>query len=413
MKLMKRKLLPAVLAMTGLVCGTVCGCGETADNSISTQNTLEESREADDGLGAKLTSERQLALIEDNQSIWYVEPSEEWICYVGISDFDENGRLELTVSREEAGSCVNTQFYMYEVNEDGSGITKVNVDLGDATRMPDISLNNVINCYRGSDGSLSYAITDSNMSDYSIYEYENYLMTLNNGTLKCESFSRMVCNLADDENPEKYYDAAGNALDAMRYKDAEAEYVNSIYADGYDSFNQMLSFHYYEDGSDFADILQMSYDNFKRMDDAEYAAYVAERYDSNSSVSMGMADIGSLYYTDIDEAYLKNKRWSSFYISNFETGVETDYINNGGAGSRFEKELIFFGNDGTGYYMDIDGNIINFEWTVNDIGSAEAVCEGDDYRNSVFGYTLIDNDGNEHQAIAFEYKNEYIYSMCE
>lgn len=410
---MKRKFLPVLLVTAGLFCGCISGCGNTADNSIDNQNVSDiEKQEADSGLGAALSTEQQLALFEENREQWYVAPTNEWICYLGVSDFDDNGRLEITVSREEAGSYVNTQFYMYEINEDGTGLTKINVELGDATRMPDISLNSVINCYKGEDGSFSYAITDCDMSDYSVYEYDNYIMKLENGSLKCTCYASMVCNLADDVAPEKYYDGEGNATDAEIYNNAELEYVKGVCGASCEVYNQVLGFHYYEENADFSQLLQLSLEKFRRMDAAEYEEYTSSLYDS-SSASLGMEDIGSLYYTDIDEAYLKNKRWSSFYVSNFETGEESDYINNSYEGSRFEKEVIFFANDGTGYYMDVDGNVVDFTWSVNDVGSAEAVCVGDTYKNSIFGYTLVDTEGIEHQAIAFEYKNEYIYSMCE
>lgn len=407
MKRIMRKLVLALMA-TGMMAGCICGCASSSEG----EDTSQEVSVTTDNNVADLSTDSQLALMVANKSTWYVEPNEEWICYVGVSDLDGNGRLEITVSREEAGSYVNTQFYMYEVDETGTELAKVTVDLGDAERMPDISLNNVIDCYHeGSD--YYYSVTDCDMSDYSIYEYDNYMMKLENGTLTGTLFSRMVFNLADDETPEKYYGADGSETDAKTYADAQYECAKTMVGSDCELFRQIMGFQCYDEESDFSEVLKLSYEKLMLLDEVAYEEYLNDRYSGSSSASLGLDEIGALYYTDIDEDYLKNKRWTSFYVSNFETGAETDYISNGGEGSRFETEVIFFANDGTGYYVDPEGEVINFIWSVNDGGSAEAVMDGDTYRNSIFGYTLVGNDGLEYRTIAFEYKNEYIYSMCE
>lgn len=92
---MKRKFLPVLLVTVGLFCGCISGCGNTANNSTDMQGVPSiEKQEADSGLGAALSTEQQLALFEENREQWYVAPTNEWICYLGVSDFD--GRKSLS-----------------------------------------------------------------------------------------------------------------------------------------------------------------------------------------------------------------------------------------------------------------------------------------------------------------------------
>jgi len=390
----------------------VCGCSDASKDGqqvAAPGPIIAEQKRS----GAELTIQEQLAIFANNKSEWYVEASDEWITYLGITDLDNNGRYELTVSREEAGTYVVSQFYMYEIDTEGAGITKIKVELGDAKQMPDISLNSVMNCYESSEGKLFYAVTDCNMKDYSDYEYINYLMNLEDGVLNFYKYSSMTCAFSGGDTAEKYYDSEGTAIDAKKYFGMEEEYAGILLGKDYEKQYQLLGFHYYTNESNVEELMQLSYDKAARFDEEGYNAYTAELHGNSQSVSLGIDEIGSLYGSDIDEEYLKNKIFKSFYVSNFETGVESDYLNNGGEGSRFEKEIIFFGNDGTGYYIDQAGERTDFTWSVNELASAEVVAEGDTYKNSVFGYRLVDNEGNEHQAIAFEFKNEYIYAFCE
>lgn len=409
---MKIKRFVAMLIATGMLVCSVCGCGNSSNDANTNQLNNVSSGEDNIGNGEQLTPVQQIKLIVDCAEQWYVEPNDNWINYVGVSDFDDNGRMEVTVSREEAGSYVTTQFYMYEINEDGNGLTKISVDVGDEDYMPDISLNNMLNCYKASDGSLCYAVTDCNMSDYSTYRYSNFLMKLENGSLKFSKYSSMVCNFADNSTPELYYGADGESITAETYAGAEENIVKSTFGEC-EKMYQMMGFRSYDSSSDISELLNASYEKVARLNQDEYDTYLSESRIDSGAASLGLSGIGSLYNADIDDDYLRNKVWTSFYVFNYETGEEFDYLRNGGEGSRFEKEMIFFGNDGTGYYIDCDGNRTDFSWCSKDSGMAEAVVNGETYQNAVFGYTLVDDEGNEHQAIAFEFRNEYIYSMCE
>ena len=403
------------VTLAALLTGSaVClgGCGNSADNSgaaAENEAAVESQTEA-----VVLTHEQQLDIIAENKDVWYVEPNSEWLVYAGVTDFDDNGRLEITVSREQTGTYVVSQFFMYEVNEDGSGITKINVNLDGEVQMPDISLNSVVDCYKSGDGKYFYSMTDCDMTDYTTYEYSNYLMKLENGELDFYKYSKMISHYESDGSiNEKYYDASDNSIDVQEYTSMKDTAVQTIAGDDCEVLHQILGFHYYDAEADFSELLKLSDEKAARYNNEEYEEYTTALYSGGQSVNLGLDEIGSLYYSDIDEEYLKNRFWNSFYVLNFETGVESDYVNDGGEGSRFKKEIIFFSNDGTGYYTNPDGERYDFTWSVTAGGSGEVIIDGDTYRNSVFGYKLVDNDGAEHRAIAFEYRNEYIYAMCD
>lgn len=128
-----------------------------------------------------LSIEKQLQVIVDNYEWKFPQPD-----YVrrgfSVTDLDQNGRLELIVSRLE-GSGRYTYSDYYEVNKELNGLTPLEELSGGDKSQADIMTDRV-SVYYDSDNKIYYYIFDDLLKDGIYYSYKNKrAISLTNGKL--------------------------------------------------------------------------------------------------------------------------------------------------------------------------------------------------------------------------------------
>ena len=177
----------------------------------------------------------QLQTIYDNIDVWRlsdednVEP--DWYCVYAITDFDQDGLLEVC-KRAEYNNGPVTQLWIYEVTADGS-IVELESDLEDpsvdyrSSNYPDFSIGLPVSYYQDG-GVYRYLVHDCHSYGITcVYNDYGYLSIQDNRIV----FDVVCTELAEDAGTVMtYYDADGNEISEAEYEALYNEYNSN--ADG-------------------------------------------------------------------------------------------------------------------------------------------------------------------------------------
>lgn len=177
----------------------------------------------------------QLQTIYDNIDVWRlsdednVEP--DWYCVYAITDFDQDGLLEVC-KRAEYNNGPVTQLWIYEVTSDGS-IVELESDLEDpsvdyrSSNYPDFSIGLPVSYYQDG-GVYRYLVHDCHSYGITcVYNDYGYLSIQDNRIV----FDVVCTELAEDAGTVMtYYDADGNEISEAEYEALYNEYNSN--ADG-------------------------------------------------------------------------------------------------------------------------------------------------------------------------------------
>ena len=161
--------------------------------------------------------EDQLKIILNHQSQWKNNTGAEYYAYA-ITDLDHNGRLEI-IAASSGGTGKYTNYNIYEVKEDKSGIEQCTTNLLEGDSGADIIVNDWITYYDVNTNTYHYVVKDAirvNATQYLENKrdivFKNSNWTENNIAVKESVYAE---DKADFEN--QYQNKSGEEIDALTY----------------------------------------------------------------------------------------------------------------------------------------------------------------------------------------------------
>ena len=250
---MKKRLLSVILSVTLGITPLLAGCGNAAgEPSVSdSQEEDEEDEDRDDDREERNTDDEkedstssepvivkeidpdtlidQISVFLGQKDQWaYNDGNESSMFRMGyfLTDFDHNGRAELTVTRELDSTDVTID-KTYEINEDGDGIDIIEYVYPDSSltkdMSPDLLLEDGMDSYYDRERSevhyFTVAVYDNGNGDFGIMNYD---FTKSGNALKFTPYlSLSVKESVDQETYESSFDYTYYSLDE---KISEQEY---------------------------------------------------------------------------------------------------------------------------------------------------------------------------------------------
>ncbi len=182
--------------------------------------------------GEIVGAEAQLQIMAERAGAW-LDPSmvlSKEPYRMAVADLDNNGRLELIVSRM-GGSGVYTTSHCYEINETLDGLTECSLNLEEGQSEPDI-LSAATDVYRSEEGEFYYIFHDYSRVDEKYYD-TIVALSLSEGMITTKP---LAVQSEDYESEEKllYHDMEGNLLKEKEYlRIADEVFEDCIRAEAY------------------------------------------------------------------------------------------------------------------------------------------------------------------------------------
>lgn len=183
----------------------------TQPSSSAEENTL---------VKADFPLEDQIALMVEAKDLWLNEDEMYSTLYnYTVTDLDQNGRYELLF-----GSCVGSGLFtyvnMWEVNEDGTGLSPVEASYAEGESQADIIRDQAKVYYNREDNLYYYIFSDEIRNGWMWQSSEQRALWLSFGKVNEKTLGRYVCETDESfVTREGYYDAEGNEISKMAYED--------------------------------------------------------------------------------------------------------------------------------------------------------------------------------------------------
>lgn len=242
-----KRILPIVIAVILLL----AGCSNS-NQPIETTSPEPPSPSSAEG---------QLSLLLEQSDVWLVnsgDESEKY--YYAVTDFDQNGRLELFAASTQ-GTGIFTYGSLYEVNEDYTGLTLCHTPCTDEGDLPEVIINSAPGAYDPDSGTYSYLFTNDTRNGAAEQYQSIVALSLNDGTLSATVLANSYTKWIDAGIEEHEYvlaaDDAFVPISASQYDSVISNYQNErqVFTANFEwqTFDSSISL----------ELLQSSYETFR------------------------------------------------------------------------------------------------------------------------------------------------------
>lgn len=220
--------------------------------------------------GAVKDIDKQIKCMADN--VAQIFPDEDNIYAVTVTDYDQNGLLEIVFSNNN-NSGNYTYSYMYEMKSDLSGLEEVKygqVDEDEYTQ-PDIIVNEA-KVFKDDKG-YHYVFDDLTRSGYVWLHCAKQVFTKKDNSISVDTLGHLTAaNNEESENEfiVEIYDANDNIINIGDYRKLDSEKLSDS-----EELKLTMNWEYVEDASELSvDMLRKLFDEFKLTEEkASESAY--------------------------------------------------------------------------------------------------------------------------------------------
>ncbi len=394
---MKKKALCVLLAALLLL---LCGCTPAVNNP---------GPDPEPDLSAV---ESQIALLNENVSVWGEGLNEGNSGVFCVTDLDHNGRLELIASFVEGTGYFSTST-IYEVDETFEAIEEVDVSAIREASEPDLLFYDKYTCYE-EDGVYYYICEDVVRNGYAEAVFYKQYISLENGVLSSDVIGAIEAKVEEERGEDvlktAYYDDEGHNITPDDFRALETYWFRD------DAKKTAIRFGWiaYEGEDDYSEDLTGSYNVFGPVTgysaDDDFFEYPYAFYNMKENVISGTGDDGmfSFPYGDLCRYWTfvagETEGWEwtaeeegvSCWVEFEEDGTASFSYTQYGETTRFDGMDV--SADNTALYDGCE----NEEWSV--------VFRGDE--TNEFAATLVDDmlqllwfqgpfEGEEYPAVCF------------
>ncbi|MBR1759061.1 MAG: hypothetical protein IJ744_10120 [Lachnospiraceae bacterium] len=205
---------------------------ETTTEPVNETTTEEVTTAEETPLGG-LTVPNQIRVMARFADTWLPKSLPEGRSRYAVSDLDENGRLEIIFCNEGSEGLV-TDTVIYEVNEAGDGLVRVDGDLSSGEYRPDLLIADSFRFYISSAGKHIYLAEDRSQDQADTLVIRSMRFRMEEGSTKVQTY-------ASSEQTEKedgtlsfvYYDGDGKVVGEADYKNLIEHSISQARSSGW------------------------------------------------------------------------------------------------------------------------------------------------------------------------------------
>lgn len=244
-----KRILSVIIAIILLL----SGCANNGDNQTDETTLLEPPSPS--------SVEGQLSLLLNQSDVWLVnsgDESEKY--YYTVTDFDQNGRLELFAASTQ-GTGIFTYGSLYEVSEDYTSLTECHTPCTDEGDLPEVIINSVPGAYDPNSGTYHYLFTNDSRNG-SAEQYQSIVsLNFKDGVLFCTVLANSYTKWIDAGIEEhEYVLVTGDEFTPISASQYDS--VISNYQSQYQPFTANFEWQTF-DSSVSLELLQSSYEVFR------------------------------------------------------------------------------------------------------------------------------------------------------
>jgi len=339
---------------------------EEDSNDIEDEKNQEEEDTQEAEEIVEMTVVEQLALIDSLEYQWMPFDEDGYTKSVSITDFDEDGRLEVVAVSSVLAEAISTEFRIFEVDNAGTGLIEMEIDFNYSESMPNLLLNTFITCAvsNESNNTIAYVLKDSVYYGYGSNEERKFVMSFEDNKVKIEK----IAYAAFTDDSGVYYGRSDNITSADAYANAENTYFNASISGAYRYEYQSCDF-ISVSGDVSVNELVAVYEMFARYssideyygntDTASRDEYPLGWMPSGYSGEERYSALGSISMKNTTQGMLEQYMWQAVEIHDADSVYMYDYRDEI---DRLDSCLLTFGYDGNGYYTDGFGGTKAFSY---------------------------------------------------